>query len=89
MKQQMTQVMAAGGTDKLWEMGGIVKLNTAKKAEKPTHAWPLQKSGNWMIFRSRFFRLAFVEAIYAHLLLWRLPSRRGGPWHSWLRLFSK
>jgi len=40
---RMTPAMAAGVTDKLWEIGDIVALIEAKEAEKPTPRGPYKK----------------------------------------------
>jgi hypothetical protein len=40
---RMTPAMAAGITDKLWEIGDIVALVEAKEAEKPQKRGPYKK----------------------------------------------
>lgn len=40
---RVTPAMAAGVTDRLWEIGDIVKLVEAKEAEKPTKRGPYKK----------------------------------------------
>lgn len=42
---RMTPAMAAGVTDKLWEIGDIVALIEAKEAEKPTKRGPYKNQG--------------------------------------------
>jgi len=42
---RMTPAMAAGVTDKLWEIGDIVALIEAKEAEKPMKRGPYKKQG--------------------------------------------
>jgi hypothetical protein len=42
---RMTLAMAAGVTDKLWEIGDIVALIEAREAEKPTRRGLYKKQG--------------------------------------------